>query len=240
MSHASEFNRAVRYISLLHVLGFVAISVALFPTVVNSSDTRLSETQLRNLFSPHELIRSGAEGNSRAQVDLGRSFLTQEDFDAANFWFELAAIQREPAAFFYVAYMHEMGLGYEQDFNNAAEFYKKAVAQNHGRAQYRLGRLYRNGYGVEENASLAAYYYRMAAIQGISEAQGNYGAVLANGYGVPVNDGQAFYWSLVAAKQGEKAAMSNAKEIRSRLSRQERRKIEAKVAECEARSFTNC
>jgi hypothetical protein len=63
----------------------------------------------------------------------------------------------------YVAQIHEKGLGVEPDYAQAAQWYRKAAEQGHSAAALALGTLYERGQGVTADPAEALRWFRQAA-----------------------------------------------------------------------------
>lgn len=118
------------------------------------------------------------DGNTRAQVNLGRIFEqgapgVEQNWDAAIRWYQMAADAGDADAQQHLGYLYENGLGLAKNPLTAAEFYQAAAEQGRVTAQNNLGRLYQLGNGVQQDTAQAQYWYQKAAAQGSAAAKAN-------------------------------------------------------------------
>jgi TPR repeat protein len=121
------------------------------------------------------LLRAAAQGNARAQFELGVVALQEERgataLAAAESLVLSAAAAGLPEAERLAGAFSEEGLGVAQDPAAAADWYRRAAAQGDGGAERDLARLYALGLGVERDASKSAAHEAEAVRRGDAEAQ---------------------------------------------------------------------
>jgi TPR repeat protein len=118
-----------------------------------------------------ELSRQGDAGGAFGiglLYDLGNG--TQENPEAAFYWYKIAADAGMPEAEFNVGAMYDKGRGVARDSASAAMWYARAAARGHHRAQFDIGQLYEQGDGVPRNADVAAAWLHDAVDGGIAAA----------------------------------------------------------------------
>lgn len=85
--------------------------------------------------------------------------------------YQKGAIAGDILSTFYLAEMHQFGVGVLMDPVKAAYYYNMSAAKGHRDSQAALGYLYENDYtGVAQNIELAKYWYQKAADQGDADA----------------------------------------------------------------------
>ena len=110
---------------------------------------------------------------------------------------------------YYLASLHDAGLGVERNAAEAAYWYRQAAFNGHVDAQYNLGVAYSKGDGVIRDMSHAARWWRAAARKGSLNAQFNLGLVYMGGRGVIADASEASRWWKMSASQGDPASQYN-------------------------------
>jgi len=126
------------------------------------------------------------QGNAKAEVVLGKSYLLTAMFDdmfpngkatatkyyqKALYLFKKAAEQGNAEGENYFGIMYDKGLGVPQDYSKADYWYKKAAKQGLAIAEYNIGYMYEYGLGVPKDYSKAKYWLKKAAEQGFRQAK---------------------------------------------------------------------
>jgi TPR repeat protein len=134
---------------------------------------------------------------------------TPQDYARAMEWYEKAAAQNHPGAFYALGVMHFHGYGVPADHARGREWYEKAAALGHAVAQYNLGVISELGRGGAQDFGQAREWYEKAAAQGHPAAQNNLGVAHETGRGVPRDLAKAREWYQRAAAQGYAPACYN-------------------------------
>ena len=134
-----------------------------------------------------------------ADVDKGKRFLWEKNYEAAYPEFYDVAVLGDMDAQFYLGVMYERGRGVAQDYQQALYWYRKAADQGSPIAQNYLGDMYENGQGVAQDYQKALYWYRKSADQDEKVGQFSLGSMYENGFGVAQDYQQAIYWYRKAA-----------------------------------------
>lgn len=142
------------------------------------------------------------DGNTEAQVQIGKLRLGQERFEEAAMWLRRAADNDDPEAQCLYGSLLTEGLGVDQDFEAAAYWLLKSAQKGHSGAQVLLAESFESGHGVPVNRAIAAEWYAKAAEQGDIVAQYRYGQLLIAGTGVPQDVAEGARWMRLAADCG--------------------------------------
>jgi hypothetical protein len=118
---------------------------------------------------------------------------------------------------FYLAYLHEGGLGVEKDAGRAVEWYRRAAESGHDRAQFNLGLAYQDGRGVERDETRALEWFAKAADQGFARAQYKAGEMYEDGRGTRRDLMLAYQWFALAGKQRYEDARRRRKRVAERM-----------------------
>jgi len=122
-----------------------------------------------------KLARQGADkGFADSQASLGALTYAgrgvDKDLGEARQWFEKAARQGSPLAFFYIGLMHYRGELSEADHTEAYYWWRQAAERGLAGAQQNLGSLYHAGDGIARNDVQAYRWLRLASRQGLEGA----------------------------------------------------------------------
>lgn len=159
---------------------------------------------------PEDSLEDRAKtGDINAQAELGYQYLSKQDYQNAQLWFNKLAQINIPSGQRGLGWLYQNGLGVSKNMEKALEYYKKAADQNFSHAQNDLGWIYLNGMGVGKNKSLAVQYFAMAANNGFALAQDNLGSLYLNGNGVTKDYKKAFTWFQKSADQNHHNAMNS-------------------------------
>ena len=134
------------------------------------------------------------KGYIPAQMWLGNLYLTAHDEEQARHWYELASLQGNTDAMYYLSliYLRENVAG--ADPTLAFEWLKKAAEGGHLGAVERLAYMYCLGHGVEQNDEEAMAWFEKAAFMGDTTAQAILATGFLTGFGVPAHEFSATYW----------------------------------------------
>ena len=150
-------------------------------------------------------LRTSAEaGNPGAQNTLGRTHFLRDNAKALG-WFSRAAEQGHAEAQYWLAMMHERGLGTRKDYRAAFQWFLRSAEQGFPRAEAMVGYMYRQGEGVRADQAEALRWYRRAAEHGNPDAQNNLGRILIDKQ-TRKADEEAYAWAKKAAEQGHVGA----------------------------------
>ena len=144
-----------------------------------------------------------------AQVQLGNTYLAQQNYSMAMTWFRKAADQGDAVGQNNIGWLYQNGFGVKQDYPEAMTWYRKSANQGYAAAQVNIGWLYHNGWGLTQDYAEAMTWYRKAANQGNAKAQTNIGWLYEKGLGVKQDYPEALTWYLEAADKGNAQAQNN-------------------------------
>lgn len=120
-------------------------------------------------------IKSAAQGNIRAQVNLGDCYFNgvgvSQDFERAVDWYMKSANQGSAKAQFKLGNCYYDGKGVSLDYVIAVNYFEKSATQNNPNAMYKLGYCYYYGKGVTQDEDYAVSLYQKASDLGHREAQ---------------------------------------------------------------------
>ncbi|NMD88615.1 sel1 repeat family protein [Victivallis vadensis] len=143
----------------------------------------------RELLSPNE------------QLQLGRKYFVDKNFDEALKWIQKAAEHGIPDAQVLSGICYTCGHGTAQDQKMAVHWFCKAAEQNHAHGAFLLGLSYMNGEGVEKNLQKGIRWIQKAAEQGYADAQLRLGIQYFSGEGIARNLESAIKWLQKAVDQ---------------------------------------
>ena len=181
----------------------------------------------RELLSPNE------------QLQQGRKYFADKNFDEALKWIQKAAEQGEATAQGILGLCYDEGKGVKADAEKAVYWWKKAAEQGDAKARRLLGFCYFAGKGVKADAEKAVYWWKNAAEQGDAKAQYLLGLCYFEGKGIEKNLTQAQYWLELAAAQNDTDAISRLKKLKKELEEELQWKKEREHIEEEFIRFKN-
>ncbi len=110
-------------------------------------------------------------GNGISCLELGKYYVSGEDFKKAEFYFRRACNLNEPRGCTNLATLYYHGFnGIEQDYNEAIKYYKKACDLDEPTACHNLGLIYMYGKGVGRDLRKAVKSLKEACNLGLSPA----------------------------------------------------------------------
>lgn len=156
-----------------------------------------------------QITKASLEENSKdpyGKLTNGYYYYTvaPHNYKEAKKWFQEAAKDDVPEAFYYLGCMYYNGDGVERDYNTALSHFKSAAKLNHIAASYRVALMYHDGLGTKVDYNKAIKYLSIPALvdsMGIQEK-------LAELYMLTQNKDSANYWYFKAASQGSTEALS--------------------------------
>jgi hypothetical protein len=116
------------------------------------------------------LRRAAEMGNPRAMVDLGESYIDEENWHEANQWFLKAADGGDASGMLDLGVMFQLGRGVERNGKSAVYWYQRASEAGNADATFDLGAMYERGEGVPKDLSKAQELYQRAAELGNQDA----------------------------------------------------------------------
>ncbi len=131
-----------------------------------------------------KLVAVSEKGDIRAQTELWKRFLDQQNYVEATKWLRKAAEQGDPRAQFNLALSYEKGQGIEKSETEAVKWYRKSADQGDALAQLNLGICYSIGRGIRQSYTEALKWLHKSADQNYSLAQGALGYFYEEGLGV--------------------------------------------------------
>ena len=119
---------------------------------------------------------------------------------------QLAKIDNDPAAQYFLGRRYLSGNGVSKNASEAADWFLRAAKQGHKNAQYEMGLLYKNGLGVKKDYQTAFDYFNSAADQGQKDALFELGNYYFFGLDGPPDIVQSLIWYKNAAEKNHGAA----------------------------------
>ena len=119
---------------------------------------------------------------------------------------------------YWLADIHENGLGVKPDMTEALSLLEKSAAQQFVPAERHLGQLYLQGNKTLPDFARARTWLDKAAIAGDSAAQRQVGHIFALGLGVPQDLSEAYGWYENAALDGDGFAQHLRDDLTTRMS----------------------
>ena len=160
------------FLPFLVVLGAVCTP---FSAMAELLDDGVAAYEQRNFPLARETLAPiAAEGNAKAQLILGKMYLTGQGVPLngliASKWFRRAADQGNAEAQARLGLLYLRGGGVRQDYREAAQWLRLAAGQGNTEAQQCLAGLYATGEGVPEDRAAAHAWYSLAAVDGTMAA----------------------------------------------------------------------
>lgn len=124
-----------------------------------------------------------------------------DDYRLANSLFRRLAMEGHAASMFYLAQIHQLGLGVPKNSEMALRWYMAAAERNEREALCQMGTFYRLGEGVPVDKVAAIRCYRLSAQMGDKDAQYELGWCYEHGDGVEVDIGRALHWYTLSSAQ---------------------------------------
>lgn len=133
------------------------------------------------VFAKFDIISSEPSepplSNSDAAFSKGNTHFEDKNYKFALQWFNKAASEGNPKAYYFLGLMYEKEYGVTKNLAIAFEWYKKASAADLPEAWYALYRYYRNGFGTTKDYEKAREACRKAAELGHEVARFTYDTV---------------------------------------------------------------
>jgi uncharacterized protein len=154
---------------------------------------------------------AAAGGSPQAHLGLGIKILQTATTDEPTFagveHIRKAAEAELPDAHYYMAVIHELGIGVHPDSEKAAEFFGKAANGGVNNARAKYGFMLLHGIGIKQNKVEGETWLRRAALAGDGEAAAVVADIYAQGDGdLPPSFTEAAQWYRLAADAGNKVA----------------------------------
>jgi localization factor PodJL len=183
---------------------------------------------------PLELRQAAANGNARAQFEVGAIFTEgralEKNLEEAARWYERSAAQGFVPAQYRLGNLYEMGSGVEKNLEQARLWYQRSAEAGHRMAMHNLAALYAGGEMGEQQFELAAEWFTKAAERGMTDSQFNLGMLYARGLGVEQDFEQSYKWFALAALNGDQDAAKARDDIAKSLSAEAVNRIGDEVA----------
>ena len=107
--------------------------------------------------------KSAEQGNSNAQAELGRIYLTGkyilQDYDQAYSYLKKGISSGNSVSKYYLGFMYYNGFGTKQDYNKAFPLCYEAALENCTLAFELTATMYLEGKGVKQNNEQAFYWF---------------------------------------------------------------------------------
>lgn len=165
-------------------------------------DNDLKGEESKELFQ--RLLSCAELGDKRCQNQLGiwyeKGIGTEQNYRLALEWFQKAAEQDYPSAFYNIGDYYCLGLGVDRDNQKAIHYYKEGTDRKHSGCQMRLGQCYLNGIGVDVNKDLAFSLFTKSSLQGNAPAMFMLFGCYLNGWGTEKDENAAIKYLKKATK----------------------------------------
>ncbi len=162
------------------------------------------------LYDLVTLFRSAETGNAQRRLELAQELWNggafTRDRDAAEIWYELAALDGNCAAQLKLGDMWRIGLNGRYSARIAAFWYRQAAESYSPEGLYRLGCCYRDGEGVSRNQKRWIALMHRAADAGSLKSMLVLGDQYLAGGSVSRNWRRAVQWYCSAAEAGDVAS----------------------------------
>ncbi|MBR1457696.1 MAG: toll/interleukin-1 receptor domain-containing protein [Oscillospiraceae bacterium] len=170
----------------------------------------------KDVMEPEDVafLKTSAEaGNSRAAVLLADCYQhgwgTEEDPEAAFYWFLQAAEAGDTDGMAAVARCLYNGIGTEVDEEQSFVWDLRAAEAGNLNAMLNVAADYEEGYGVERDLQEALAWYEKAAEGGYDLGMYNLARCYSSGVGTQADTEKAFYWMKKLAELGNVEGMYN-------------------------------
>jgi TPR repeat protein len=169
---------------------------------------------------------------AQSQTDTGAGIEAYKrgDYQVALAQLEKAASRGDAQAHYNLGVLYAEGRAVAKDQAKAVQFYQRGAENGSILAAYSLAQAYRKGEGVSADYSVAASWFRFAAQRGDFRAGNELGLLYVEGKGVKQDLIEGFAWIYPAthATIMDQAALANAMQLASMLSREEIQTAQAK------------
>ncbi|PJK29024.1 tetratricopeptide repeat protein [Minwuia thermotolerans] len=216
-------------------LGVVGASVPL-AAIYRSGEGRSVEDggQGRVAENHAEAVRWALIG-AEAGIDRGQNLLGElyrdgvgvpQDFATALKYFDLAAQQEFPLAYYNASVIYRDGVGVEKNTEKGLEYLKRAADMGHAGAMIDLALAYAEGRDLEQSYELALQWYSRAAQRNTRMAVKLAQAYEEGMFGGP-DFARAYKWYYIAATAGEVSALVGRLAMKERIDDATRRSMES-------------
>ena len=215
-------------------LGVVGASVPLAAIYRAGEGRPVSEGGEGRVEENHaEAVRWALIG-AEAGIDRGQNLLGEmyrdgvgvpQDFKKALDYFELAAAQDFPLAYYNASVIYRDGVGVEKDTAKGFEYLKRAADMGHAGAMIDLALAYIDGTDVPQNYEIALGWYSKAASRNTRMAV-KLAQAYEDGLFGQTDYARAYKWYYIAATAGEVSALVGRLAMREEIDKPTQQKME--------------
>ncbi|MGJ9459791.1 tetratricopeptide repeat protein [Oceanobacillus sp. CF4.6] len=166
----------------------------------------MEEAELKEAITWYQ---QAMQGDSDAQLALGKFYKTINRDNWAFGWYEAAANAGNPDAIYWVGNYYFDGIIVDKNFKKAFTCYKKAALKGHPDAMNNYADMYFRGEYVEKDVQRAFKLFSIAAQRGVAESMYTVGYLYKNGIGVAMNLEKAKHWFIRSALAGDDYAANH-------------------------------
>ena len=150
-----------------------------------------------------EYLRQAADlGSAKAQYNLGICLHQGTGSEEAYHYFQLAAKQGHPRAYYLLGCYFAFGFLFPPSETEALHYFRLAADGGIVEAQYNLAIFLLH----EKETEKAVHYFKLAAHQGNADAQYNLGICYYKGLGTSASRDKAIHYLELALEQGQSKA----------------------------------
>ena len=174
--------------------------------IYHTSDNQIS-INFKNLYSEEkgEEITINVRKLSLYQAYI---FYLKKEYAHALRWFNVALLEGESDANFYLGIMYRNAKGVEKDLEKSFKYFLAGAKKENAICLYFAGSCYLNGQGTEKDLEQGFKFIEKSATKGYLEAMYLCGYCYDLGIGVTQNDEKAVKWYVLAADNGHLGAMT--------------------------------
>jgi len=165
-------------------------------------------------------------GLGPARFELAEFYAAHKDIAHAEahaiYWWQAAAGDKQPLAYFRLGQAYEAGAGVKVDYKQAQAYYRQAnnylqvhAEKGNAEAQFYLATSYEQGHGVNQNWEQALAWYKKAGSNGYTPGLTHVGRLLLLQAKNDAQLQQAAYWLTLAKDRGSELAAVLLKEMPS-------------------------
>jgi len=155
----------------------------------------------------------------QAQFELGEYYDAHREIahaaENARYWWQAAASDKQPLAYFRLAQAYEQGVGGKTDYHQAQVFFARALdnflvhaEKGNAEAQFYLAMCFEQGKGTAQNWGKALAWYKKAGMNGYTPGLTQSGRLLMLQARTESQLREAAYWLQLAQDRGSKLAQS--------------------------------
>lgn len=140
-------------------------------------------------------------------------YYLRRQYKTANKWFNIALIDEDYDAYYYLGLMSFKGLGEEKDYQLAFKRFLSGANKGNSACMYYVGQFYYYGIQGVTDYKLAFKYFYKSALKGYVDAMYFVGICYQYAQGVEADEAKALHWYIAAADKGNMKAAYRAGEL---------------------------